>query len=55
VGEGDPGAVYSVTFAPADGGYVAYDLRAERAVGIQFDTTGLTLTRNGATVRAERL
>ena len=53
--EGDSGAVYSVTFAPADGGYVAYDLRAERAVGIEFDTGGLTLTRNGATVRAERL
>ena len=54
-GEGDSDVVYSVTFAPADGGYVAYDLRAERVVGIEFDTSGLTLTRDGATVRAERL
>jgi CubicO group peptidase (beta-lactamase class C family) len=55
LGEGDPDAVYSVTFAPADGGYVAYDLRAERVVGIEFDSSGVTLARNGATVRAERL
>jgi CubicO group peptidase (beta-lactamase class C family) len=55
LGEVEPDPVYSAGIVPADDGYVAYDLRAERAVRIEFDGRGLTLTHNGRVVRAERV
>jgi CubicO group peptidase (beta-lactamase class C family) len=56
LGEVERDPVYAVALAPADGGYVAYDLRAERAVGVEFDDCVLTLTPDGgAPVHAERV
>jgi hypothetical protein len=55
LGEVDPDAAYSTALVHAEGGYVAYDLRAEHVVRLEFESRGLTLARNGGTVRAERL
>jgi CubicO group peptidase (beta-lactamase class C family) len=54
LGEGDPSAAYAVSLAHADGGYVAYDLRAGQVVRVDFESHGLILTTNARTVRAER-
>jgi CubicO group peptidase (beta-lactamase class C family) len=54
LGEGDPAAGYQVRLARADGGYLAYDLRLARTVGVEFEGDRLALTSNGRTVRAER-
>jgi CubicO group peptidase (beta-lactamase class C family) len=54
LGEGDPNAAYAVALARADGGYVAYDLRARQIVWVGFESHGLTLTTNARAVRAER-
>jgi CubicO group peptidase (beta-lactamase class C family) len=55
LGEVDRDAAYSAALVRAEGCYVAYDLRAERVVRIEFDSRGLTLTRNDGMVRGERL